>query len=155
MAKPVRKLDFHSADQAIAEIETLQAQGYQAHGKWSLTQICDHLTKTMRGGMDGFDFRIPWILRVLVTGPMFRRLLRTRHMPSGIPTFQIVKPITPTQEQPEVIETCIQTLKECRDFAGPLPTHPAADWMTVEQWRDIMWIHAAHHLGYLTPQSNG
>ena len=47
-----RNLDFTSGDQVIAEIQRLREVGYKKTKNWNLTQICEHLTKTMRGGMD-------------------------------------------------------------------------------------------------------
>ena len=61
-----RKLDFRSAGEVIADIRMLKQAGYKKAGNWNLTQICEHLTGTMAGGMDGFGFRIPWILRATI-----------------------------------------------------------------------------------------
>ena len=44
----------------------LQAMGYQRCGNWTLGQICHHLAIFMRGSLDGFSWKIPWIFRVTI-----------------------------------------------------------------------------------------
>lgn len=41
----------------------------------------------------------------------------------------------------------------CEHLAGTIQDHPMVDDLSVEDWREFMWIHAAHHLGFLVPSS--
>ena len=151
MASVKRALDFHNDEEVIAEIERLRTDGYTKHKNWNLSQICQHLTITMTGGMEGFGFRMPWILRATVMKWLFQNALKKRRLPSG-PT---VKPLLPTtagdNDDDTVIDECIATLKKAAAFAGPIKDYPLLNDVDVEDWKQFMWLHAAHHLGFLQP----
>ena len=53
-----RSFDFKTAEQVIAEIQHLQTTGYTKRKRRNLTQICEHLRKTMEGEMNGLGFRL-------------------------------------------------------------------------------------------------
>ena len=147
-----RALDFRTGDEVITEIESLRAKGYTPGKNWNLTQICEHLTKTMVGGMEGFGFRLPKILRATIVKWMFQRMLRKRQMPSA-PTHPRLKPETSAgQDRDVVIDECIATLRRAMNFPGPIEDYPFLDDLPVEDWRQFMWMHAAHHLGFLHPK---
>lgn len=146
-----RHLDFSQADQVISEIESLRRSGYVKTKNWNLTQICEHLSKTMTGGMDGFGFRMPWILRATVIKWVFNRMLRTRKMTSG-PTIKRLKPTaSDTAEDDQVIDGCIEAIGRAEAFDGSLDDYPFLDNLNPDDWRQFMWMHAAHHLGFLHP----
>jgi hypothetical protein len=146
-----RNLDFQSAEEVIAEIENLQATGYQKAGNWNLSQICEHLSATLRVILDDVPVRrMPWLLRVTVGNFMVRRVLKKRQMSAGLPTLKKLLPTDKDDDDPEMIAECIRNLQLAADFAGPMQPHPLAD-ITVEQWQQFSWIHAAHHLGFLQP----
>jgi hypothetical protein len=150
-----RTLDLHSGDEVIAEIQRLRSVGYQKTKNWNLTEICDHLTKTMRGGMDGFGFRLPWILRATIVKWMFAWMLRKRRIPNGAATFASLKPqASDAQEDPAVIDRCIETLREAQKFRGSLDDYPLLDDLDPETWKEFMWLHAAHHLAFLIPNDS-
>lgn len=151
MSVSKRELDFRSAEDVIAEIERLRINGYSRSKRWNLTQACEHLTKTMEGEMNGLGFRLPRILRRTVGDWMTRRVLKTRSMPS-VPTLPSLKPtFGGDREDPAVIERCVATLRQAESFDGSLDDYPFVDGLTHQQWRQFMWIHAAHHLGFLVP----
>ena len=146
-----RKLDFHTGDEVIAEIQRLRTSGYERTKNWNLTQICEHLTYTMNGGMEGFGFRLPWILRATVLKPFFSRMLRTRKMMSG-PTLGRLKPKTESgPDDDAIIDHCLETITKAESFDGSLEDYPFLDNLKVEDWRQLMWMHAGHHLGFLVP----
>ncbi|WP_169976795.1 DUF1569 domain-containing protein [Tautonia rosea] len=148
-----RSLDLRDADAVIAEIRHLQQCGYTMLGKWNLAQMCEHLRKTLRLGLDGSDRRLPWIVRSVITGPIFRRIVKTRRMSSGLPAPKELAPSSPDgSDDPAAIEACIATLQEARDAIGPLPKHPIAD-LSVEEWKQVNWIHCSHHLSFLIPKA--
>ena len=148
-----RNLDFSSSDEVIADIQRLQAAGYEKCGNWNLTQICQHLTETMKGGMDGFGFRLPWVLRATVAKWAFHYGLRKRKLGSGLPTFKMLKPTHENAaDDDQVIENCIETCRRAESFTGPIEDYPLLNDPSVEDWRQFMWIHAAHHLSFLVPR---
>lgn len=146
-----RKLDFHSGDEVIAEINRLRKDGYTKTKNWNLTQICEHLNATMAGGMDGFGFRLPWILRATILKWMFARILRTRKMTSG-PTIKRLKPTTESgPDDDSIVDGCIETIHRASSFNGPLEDYPFLNDFKVDDWQQFMWMHAAHHLSFLEP----
>ncbi|MEM9586645.1 MAG: DUF1569 domain-containing protein [Planctomycetota bacterium] len=148
-----RAIDFHSAEEVIRDIEALRQSGYQQTGKWNLTQICQHLAATMNGGMDGFGFRLPWILRATLLRWAFNYALKTRKLGSGFPTFKSLKPShTDPSDDDDAIDACIESCRRAGSFAGPMNDYPLLNEVSVEQWQDFMWIHASHHLSFLVPK---
>lgn len=147
-----RKLDLRSGDELIAEIDRLASSGYSKAGQWSLTQMCEHLDKTMTGGMDGFNFRLPWIVRATIGAFLTRDILKNRRMRR----FSAPKPVRPKSpasetDDPEIIARCKETVRRAMDFKGPLPPYPLVNNLSVENWKQLMWIHAGHHLSFLVP----
>ncbi len=150
-----RTLDFRSADEVIEEIQRIRAVRYQRAGNWSLTQICQHLTATMNGGMDGFGFRLPWILRATLCKWAFGYSLKKRKLGSGYPTFKMLKPdAVESADDDALIDECIRSIRRAAEFEGPIRDYPLLDNISVDDWRDFMWIHASHHLGFLIPKSD-
>jgi hypothetical protein len=147
-----RSLDFQTADEVIAEIQRLSSAGYARMKNWNLTQVCEHLTATMSGGMDGFGFRLPWILRATIIKWIFSRMLKTRKMPSG-PTMDRLKPKSDgLGENDTVIDACIETIERANAYQGPMEEYPFLNELKVEDWQQFMWMHASHHLGFLIPK---
>lgn len=148
-----RKIDFHSAEEVIQDINMLRGSGYERAGNWNLTQACQHLTATMDGGMDGFGFRMPWVLRATVINWAFRYALKKRKLGGGFPTFKILKPThTDDVEDDLIIDACIESCQRTNEFDGSLDDYPLLNNLSVDDWRDFMWIHASHHLSFLVPK---
>ncbi|WP_153558323.1 DUF1569 domain-containing protein [Roseimaritima sediminicola] len=150
-----RALDFRSGDAVIAEIEQLRTDGYVKTKRWNLTQICEHLDATMRGGMEGFGFRAPRLLRATVLKWSLHHMLKTRRMRS-VPTLPRLKPRPASavaDDDDVVIDHCIATIRRAAAFAGPIEDYPFLDDLDVEDWRQFMWLHAAHHLAFLIPMA--
>lgn len=145
-----RPLDLRSLDDAAAEIARLRESGYTPTGKWNLSQICRHLTETMRLGMDGDQPPFPWIVRK-IAAIVLAYALKHRWMPAGAGTLPRLTPPDLADDDPAEIDRCLATLAEARDFAGPFPPYPLADGMTLERWKDLMVVHAQHHLRFLEP----
>ena len=54
-------------------------------------------------------------------------------------------------DDPAKIDRLLATLAEARDFTGPLPPYPLMDGLKLDQWKELMTIHAQHHLRRLEP----
>jgi hypothetical protein len=65
-----RRLSFHSLDQVMPDVEQLLV-GHTTVGRWSLGQILNHLTLTIRLPMDGVPVKFSWPVRRLF-GPVAR-----------------------------------------------------------------------------------
>ncbi|MDG2224134.1 MAG: DUF1569 domain-containing protein [Rubripirellula sp.] len=154
MPSSKRQLDFRTADQVIAEIEHLRTVGYTKIKNWNLSQCCEHLQKTMNGGMNGFGFRMPWIVRATAAKWIFGWMLRNRKMVSA-PTINKLKPLPlADQENDQQIDDCIHTIRTAESFARPIEDYPFLDNLSVDVWQQLMWLHAAHHLGFLIPSQD-
>ena len=147
-----RELDFRTGEEVIQEIERLRRDGYEKSKSWNLSQICEHLTATMRGGMDGFGFRLPWILRATLVKWIFRYSLRSRKLFAGAPTLRVLKPKSSCQaDDDQVIDECIAETRRAMVFDGSLENYAMLDNLTVKDWQQFMWLHASHHLSFLRP----
>ncbi len=147
-----RELDFHSLDELIVEVERLRNGGYTACGNWNLSQIGDHLSETIRIGMDGDEKRLPWPMRK-VFGMVLWYARRSRKMMAGAPTLPRLTPQPLEADDPAKIDRLLATLAEARDFPGPLPPYPLCDGLTLEGWKDLMVVHGQHHLRFLEPKT--
>ncbi|QDV80465.1 DUF1569 domain-containing protein [Botrimarina mediterranea] len=145
----LRTLRLATLDDAIAEIERLRDHGYTPRGRWSLSQMSDHLTKVMRVGMDGSMPRLPWLARKMVW-PLARWTLWRGAMISGAPA---PKPVLPAEARDDesAIDRCLATLAEARDRREPIPPYVLLDGLTLDDWKRLMVIHAQHHLRFLEP----
>jgi hypothetical protein len=149
-----RQLDFRSGQEVIDEIERLRRTGYVRAGTWNLSQICEHLDKTMRLGLSGGDFRMPRVVQATLGKWFFRRSLKKRKMMSGLPSHRSLMPeADEIVENEPTIDACIGTIREVEAFAGPVENYPLVSQVNVNEWRDLMWIHASHHLSFLLPNA--
>jgi hypothetical protein len=149
-----RTLTFQSANDVIDEIERLKMSGYQRLGNWSLTQICEHLDKTIQIGLRGSEFRLPWILRATMGKWILTWALRNNRMPNfrvNAPKPLLPKPNSGNDDH-AVIDRCIARHREAAEFPGPIKNYPLVNHVSVEDWRKIQWMHAARHLGFLIPK---
>lgn len=148
-----RPLDLRTFDDVIAEVIRLRDGGYRSNGQWNLSQTADHLSETMRIGMDGDEPRVAWPLRKMMTWVVRPIVFRTRSMVSGAPTLPRFTPEPMQADDPAKIERLVSTLAEARDFPGPLPPYPLMDGLSLAEWKELMTIHAQHHLRFLEPSA--
>lgn len=145
-----REISFSTYDEVTAEIERLEAVGYERLGEWSLGQICRHLSYYMRGSLDGFGFKLPWLVRRFIGRPILKRMLRTGKMKRGERTAPDSIP-NPEHDDRDAAAEAKELLAKLRDFSGELYASPIFDRLTTDQWRELHLMHAANHLGFLIP----
>jgi hypothetical protein len=151
---PRRELTFLDYADVIAEIDRLASRGYERTGQWTLGQVCRHLSYYMRGSLEGYPFRLPWIIRKLIGGRLLRKLLSDAPMPSGKPTVPASRPPDHVPEERAVAEAR-ELLERLRAHTGPVHPSPIFGTLTPEQARALHLKHAAHHLGFLVPKETG
>lgn len=61
-----RELHYGSLDELLADAEQIAAGPYKTIGNWTYGQILTHLTEAMESTLDGFSFRAPLPMRVVV-----------------------------------------------------------------------------------------
>jgi hypothetical protein len=146
-----RQLQFKDFTEVLAEVDRLHRSGYEKLGQWDLAQVCDHLRYFVEGSLDGFTFRVPWLIKFLFGGFMRRRILKKRQMKVGIPTPQ--KPLPPPGgDEAAAVARFQQVIERLEAHQGELQVSPFFGHLTAEQWRAMHLIHCAHHLGFLAPK---
>ncbi|QDT70156.1 hypothetical protein MalM25_31010 [Planctomycetes bacterium MalM25] len=148
----LRRIELRSLDEVIREITDLRDNKYAQGGEWNLSQVCEHLTETVRIELDGAMKPLPWVLRATVGNFVFWLFAsRIVHGLSGIPTLPQLVPKPLDADDSGSIERCLDTLHEARDCPALTHTYPLATSVTVDRWREMMTVHAQHHLEFLKP----
>jgi hypothetical protein len=148
-----RQLQFNDFAEVQAEVDRLHQRGYEKLGQWDLAQVCDHLTYFVQGSLDGFTFRVPWLIKVLFGRFVLRRILKQRRMKEGISTPQRPLPAAGGDE-PAAMARFKQVIERFQAHQGELQPSPFFGHLTPQQWRDLHLIHCAHHLGFLAPRAS-
>lgn len=143
-----RQLQFTSYPEVVAEIRRLHAVGYRKTGAWTLGQICEHLSFFFRGSLDGFNFKLPWLVRVTLGKLVRRRMLRRQAIKPGSVTVPQSVPKAVGDETHQVAEA-IRLLDRLANHSGELHDSPLLGRLTPDDWRRLHLIHAAHHLSFL------
>ncbi len=143
-----RNIQFSDFDHVAADVSELQAHGYQRCGNWTLSQICDHLAIFMRGSLDGFASKMPWVFRVTIGRFFLRRILRQRKMTTGVRVPKVFLPGEPADDAASV-ESFLQLVRRYQNHTGPMAPSPIFSELSREEWDQLHLIHAAHHLSFL------
>jgi hypothetical protein len=147
-----RELSFTTYREVIEEIERLRKGGYERLGEWTLGQICFHLSYYVRGSLEGYPFKLPWVVRKLIGRPMLRRVLRKGRMADGGRTIPGSLPPDVVDEMEAVGEAKELFARLAKRTEDPHPS-PLFDHLTADECRSLHLLHAAHHLGFLEPQT--
>src|SRR5262245_9596482 len=135
-----RELQFRDFDEALAELDRLHRGGYSKLGGWDLAQACDHLAYFIRGSLDGFTFKVPWLFKVLFGRLVLRRILKRRRMSAGGPTPQ--KPLpAPGGDEAAAVARLKGEIGRLLAHPGELQPSPFFGRLTPEQWRELHLIH--------------
>lgn len=149
-----RQLSFANFDEMMAEIRSLDKNGYRSNGKWTLAQTCGHLSDWMRFPMDGFPVpplpmrMIFWAMKVTV-GPGMKRKILAGGFKGGMPTAPETVPQPGAMTDQQGIELLQKTIDRLNAFDGELLPSPLFGPMDKETLIKVSLLHAAHHLGYL------
>ena len=147
-----RQLSFQTYSEVIDDIERLRAGGYERAGNWSLGQICFHLSYYMRGSLEGFPFKMPWIIRKLIGKRLLRKILEQGGMRAGMQTIPSSRPPKELDED-AAIDEAIEYLRRLEHHEGDLHPSPMFDQLPLDQWQRLHLGHTAHHLSFLVPKS--
>jgi hypothetical protein len=150
-----RELAFSTYGDVVADIERLERFGYRQLGQWNLGRICRHLSYYLRGSLDGFDFKLPWPVRMLIGRPLLKRVLNKGRMPASSRTIPASIP-EPDTDQSQAVAEVKELLGRIENAAaGDFHRSPLFDRLTIDQWRTLHLMHAAHHLGFLAAGEEG
>ena len=120
-------------------------------GNWSLGQACRHLRLTYDASIKGYP---KWMSLFAPARPLMRWLLLPRLLrgdsPAGIRTVAIFVPPADLDDAAEVIAYS-ESVERFQRHDGYLHPHPGFGKMDHSAFEQFHAAHAAHHLGFLTP----
>ena len=145
-----RELILNNLDEALVECRRLHQSGYEAKGKWSLGQICNHIRLTMESNMRGYPkwmTAMGYPLRPVLRKLALSRLLAGRSI-NGVRTAGRFVPDSGLDDagELELFERCV---KDFTNSTEPLHAHPGFGNMSRDKFNNFHAAHAAHHLSFL------
>ena len=149
---PHRALAFATIDDLDAELSRLDnahAEGtLETTGNWSPGQIFEHLGSFWKMAFDGFGFKAPLVLRLMVRP--FKSKLITGQPPRGFKLRGGIKVIEPGDDTGFDDGLALLRRQIERVRAGEKMTHasPLFGRLTHEQWLALHLNHCAMHLGF-------
>jgi hypothetical protein len=147
-----RDVHYESLSDFLVDAERQAAGDAHCLGNWSLAQIFDHLSRSLRVAVDGTDARFPGPARLLL------HLIRKRFFS---------RPMKPGFHVPEKLERVLRpgdglvterSLQELRaavsrfETAAELTVHPAFGRLTREEWLQLTLRHAELHMSFVVPE---
>lgn len=149
---PHRSLAFATLDDLEAELQRLDAAhadgALETTGNWSPGQLYEHLGSFWKMAFDGFGFKAPLVLRLMVRP--FKSKLITGQPPRGFKLRGEIKVIEPGDatsydEGRALLQRQIERVR-----AGEKMTHPSPLFgaLTHDQWLALHLNHCAMHLGF-------
>jgi len=154
---PRRSLQFDRMEQIMEDVDRLHTAGYTAHGKWDLSQICEHLADWMSFPLDGFP-RTPIAIGILLSlvrtfrGRMLLdQILQSGTMKSNAPTVQTTVHGT-NPDARAATERLRSTIQRVMDHQDRIHPSPLFGEMTKDELIGLQLAHCAHHLSFLEPK---
>lgn len=143
-------VDLRSGDEVLGYARLLAERGYRRTGSWGLGQTCWHLAESMRLSVQGEDRPPRSFWRALIGRVAFRVIMLTRRMPRGAraPTRRVLP--GDAVDEAEALQMLEEGVR-LAEGASAFVVHPIFGRLTAEQWRELHWIHASHHLRLLEP----
>ncbi len=145
-----RELELKNLIEAVEECRALYESGYEATGKWSLGQMCNHIRLTIESNMSGYP---KWMT---ILGYPLRPVLRRFALPrliagrsiNGVRTAGMYVPSSGLEDAIELdkFEQCVE---QFLNSTGALHPHPGFGKMSREEFNCFHAAHAAHHLSFL------
>jgi len=149
-----RSIHFQSMADILADVERLGAQPREHTGNWTPAQILTHLGALVEGSMDGFDFKMPWLIR------MFGRVIRNgslrKPMSSGFKAPMPIRPESVAPDDPgwDVALPRFRSLLQRSMITGAMiRPSPLFGELTHDQWVQLHCRHAELHLSFIHPSA--
>lgn len=147
-----RDLYFERFEDVLTDVERLVQNGYERAGNWDLAQVLDHLTFFLKGAVDGYTFKVPWILKVLLGKVVLNRILKQKKMKRGVFTPQ--KPLPQSGgDQAAAVERFRDAVHRFVQYQDEYHESPFFGKVSRADVQQLNLIHCGHHLGYLIPKS--
>lgn len=147
-----RDLRFDSYDELLSDAQKLADGEVMLVGNWTLGQIFQHLATAYNGSIDGLNFKVSWIIKVMARLLMKKKFLYGQ-MPSG---FQIPEKNRAefVPEDSTSIETALAALKAAvhrLQTESQRVVHPVLGELSRDEWDNWHWRHAEMHMSFAVP----
>ncbi len=147
----VRKLDFQTEDQVVAEVERLR-KGYRKKGNWTMSQICWHI------GLAIDKYLAPPVPMDLQRTPdqeaikvAFVDYIIAEKAPPPSASKAPDAFVPPANLTIAEIDRYIALLMKMKTYPHPKVMMGPIGPVTIEEFRLCNIFHAAHHLAFLEP----
>ena len=147
-----RELQFSKLSDVLEDAREVTQGNPRVLGNWSPGQIMMHLARAMDASIDGVEWKMSWIKR-LIGQYLFKRKILEGGMPAG---YQLPAPVaerlvaseTTTEAGLMALESAIQRLEGTSErkphgFFGP---------MDADEWTQLHLRHAELHLSFILAQ---
>jgi|LakMenEpi03Aug12_release.lakeMendotaPanAssembly.Ray.scaffolds.fasta_scaffold849737_2 hypothetical protein len=154
-----RTLKFNSLNDAVADAQTLLANGYDQAGEWDYGQVLGHLTRWLSYPLDGFPQLPIWlkpvllVVRMTMAKGLLKKVNETGVMPEGSKTAPQSVPEAGIDTQRAFAEYKA-AVQRWQAHSGEFLPSPLFGAMTKEELTKLHTVHAAHHLSFLIPKQS-
>ncbi len=145
-----RQLHFETYQDVLDDVHRLAGGPCRQLGNWSLSEVCQHLTKTMHTSIDGAPGKFPWYLRMI--GPLLKKRFLTRPMPAGFMAPPSARTLMPGDEETSVAVADLEKASARMHETSQRKPHPVLGKMSREDWDQLHMRHGELHLSFLVPQ---
>jgi len=144
-----REIKYQSLQEAFDNAERLAAADAPTTGNWSKGQIYEHLAAVLDMGIDGFEKKAPFIMRLLA-----KYMIKPMVFRSGMtPGYQLPqwasKAIAPDDIKTAEALEHLRRSTERFQSAENLHSHPFFGAMEKEEWTTLMLHHAELHMSFI------
>lgn len=149
-----RTLAFRSLQEVLAEAERLAADTPTMLGNWSLGQTLAHLARAMDMAVDGFPFRVAWVIRLV--GSWMKKWMLSRPMAPGFKLPRRAEEKLVPREETSTADGLAMLRRAVERFRkGPLlARHDILGAMTSGDWEMLQLRHAELHLSFAVPSGD-
>ncbi len=148
-----REVRYESLEAFLADAERVAKTRFHTVGKWTYPQILEHLATTMHSSFDGFGFKAPWIVRVILA-PFIKNSFLTNPMKAGfkLPRKMAAK-LLPDSEisLPQALDNVRVAVARIASNA-PTAEHPAFGKLARQEWTSLHLRHAELHMSFVSPE---
>ncbi|MCA9023557.1 MAG: DUF1569 domain-containing protein [Planctomycetaceae bacterium] len=142
-----RTVHYDSFDDLLADAEQMAHSKVHTLGNWSLGQILMHTALALDSSIEGFDFRLPAPMRLLMRLLMKHKFLHVA-LPAG---FKTTGKYIPGETSTEAGLTALRAAIERQHQITNRVNHPAFGKLTRQEWDQFHLRHAEMHMSFVVP----
>lgn len=147
-----RTVRYAVLEDILHDAESLAKSEVQTLGKWSFSEILEHLASTMNSFFDGFGFKAPWFARTFIA-PLVKNNILTKPMSAGFKLPESGRVLLPKGELS--VDDALDRLRAAIErFHHEMPSqpHPFFGRLTREEVVALSLRHAELHMSFVVPR---